>query len=591
MTPKLLRRNLPPRPEALNSPEALLQEPSQLYRSRPSALLSPEALLQRNARGIRAGIGNKGPKGPTGPIGPKASAGPKGQVGAPGPQGPSGIKGLQGFIGPPGPKGFKGQKGLKGLAGIPFSQDCQWSDWGSWTACSQTCTVNGQAGIKRAERSVAVQAQGNGTSCTGSSYKNQSCSTDACPSFMVHCSWGSWQDWQPCPATCTTTPTASSNQGTNIQRRERWIATHAQGGGNLCNSSTTVGCTMYMNPIILLSGAGIMQGASRSAPPSCNSLDFQVCATQACPAKPINCVWGNWDNWGVCSMTCGSGMKRQERNVTQYPQFNGSNCIGNTYNTMACLDRDCKVFARNCTWGQWFAWDICSAPCGGGMQQRDRYVAQYPQNGGKDCNDPSNIGSNGNNKLGSYERQACNTDPCATTTLGVITTTTPAAPPIFWVELIDPEPGSPGFPGAPGVPGLPGLQGPKGLVGGAGPPGIEGGQGMNASNDQPVDCAWSAYGPWSDCSVSCDGGFQRQERSIVIYPQNNGLNCDGGSYLERGCNTFPCTLSGTYGSQPGYDGPASNGNDPNVIFDVGVKPSLLDEASSEQPSKTFSGTI
>jgi len=85
-----------------------------------------------------------------------------------------------------------------------------------------------------------------------------------------------------------------------------------------------------------------------------------------------------------------------------------------------------------------------------------------------------------------------------------------------------------------------------------------------------IDCVWSAYGPWTSCSASCDGGWQRQERSIVVYPQNNGRNCEGGSFLERVCNTVPCDLVGTFG-----DKTLGAANTVNAVNNTGKEPAQV----------------
>lgn len=267
-------------------------------------------------------------------------------------------------------------------------------------------------------------------------------------------------------------------------------------------------------------------------------------------------------------MTCGDGVKRRERVVTTYPQFNGKNCPELSYDFLPCNLGACPSYAVNCVWGDWFAWDVCTVSCGGGRQQRDRYVQTYPQNGGLDCNDASVRGVT----TGSFQSNACNTANCAVA-IETTTTTTVTTPMQFWVELIDPEPGQPGFPGAPGPRGFQGIPGPKGLQGPAGPNGYPGGVGANMSNSLHIDCVWSAYGPWSACSQSCNGGWQRQERSITIYPQNNGMNCEGGSFIERVCNTIPCDLVGTFGNPntgATVDGDSSTEPKASTVFDTAV---------------------
>merc|ERR1719263_1701972 len=56
-----------------------------------------------------------------------------------------------------------------------------------------------------------------------------------------------------------------------------------------------------------------------------------------------------------------------------------------------------------------------------------------------------------------------------------------------------------------------------------------------------VDCMVSEYGPWSPCTVSCDGGTKTRRRSIVTQPQNDGKECP--SLTEEGdCNMQACPV-------------------------------------------------
>jgi hypothetical protein len=63
----------------------------------------------------------------------------------------------------------------------------------------------------------------------------------------------------------------------------------------------------------------------------------EACNTQPCP---VDCVVGDWTDWGPCSTTCGSGLKEKTRLVTTPDQYGGTAC-GNTEedhtcNLMAC---------------------------------------------------------------------------------------------------------------------------------------------------------------------------------------------------------------------------------------------------------------
>merc|ERR1719331_1790139 len=72
------------------------------------------------------------------------------------------------------------------------------------------------------------------------------------------------------------------------------------------------------------------------ADPNVHTKD-EACNTQPCP---VDCVVGDWTDWGPCSTTCGSGLKEKTRLVTTPDQYGGTAC-GNTEedhtcNLMAC---------------------------------------------------------------------------------------------------------------------------------------------------------------------------------------------------------------------------------------------------------------
>ena len=56
----------------------------------------------------------------------------------------------------------------------------------------------------------------------------------------------------------------------------------------------------------------------------------------------------------------------------------------------------------------------------------------------------------------------------------------------------------------------------------------------------PVNCEYSAFGPWSECSRRCGGGFRSRERNIQILARRGGKPCRGGSRETQICNKQPC---------------------------------------------------
>lgn len=56
-----------------------------------------------------------------------------------------------------------------------------------------------------------------------------------------------------------------------------------------------------------------------------------------------------------------------------------------------------------------------------------------------------------------------------------------------------------------------------------------------------VDCEWSEWEKWSECTRDCGGGQQQRRKHIMVEPLNGGEPCTGDTSVEvRGCNLDPC---------------------------------------------------
>lgn len=56
-----------------------------------------------------------------------------------------------------------------------------------------------------------------------------------------------------------------------------------------------------------------------------------------------------------------------------------------------------------------------------------------------------------------------------------------------------------------------------------------------------VHGGWSLWSDWGSCSVSCDVGMQRRDRSCNNpYPARNGYHCFGDSRDDRICMSVAC---------------------------------------------------
>ena len=55
-----------------------------------------------------------------------------------------------------------------------------------------------------------------------------------------------------------------------------------------------------------------------------------------------------------------------------------------------------------------------------------------------------------------------------------------------------------------------------------------------------VDCVWSQWSQFDECSKSCGSGFMSRFRHIAVYAQNGGSHCTGEISERKQCSTVNC---------------------------------------------------
>ena len=55
-----------------------------------------------------------------------------------------------------------------------------------------------------------------------------------------------------------------------------------------------------------------------------------------------------------------------------------------------------------------------------------------------------------------------------------------------------------------------------------------------------VNCEWSSYGNWSECSVTCGDGHKRSNRTILQPALHGGIECEGNSSKVEKCILEAC---------------------------------------------------
>jgi hypothetical protein len=149
--------------------------------------------------------------------------------------------------------------------------DCELTDWSAPGQCSAACG----GGLQTSTRTVITQPANGGAAC-GELTRSQECNTQPCAIDCV----SHWSDWSDCSAAC----------GGGTQTSNLIITTQAANGGVACPAEQT-----------------------RS----------QSCNPQACP---VDCVVGDWSDWGACTANDnGIGATQTRTRAVSTAAANGGN--------------------------------------------------------------------------------------------------------------------------------------------------------------------------------------------------------------------------------------------------------------------------
>jgi hypothetical protein len=106
--------------------------------------------------------------------------------------------------------------------------------------------------------------------------------------------------------------------------------------------------------------------------------EVQGCGLNYCEKQcdPESCEWSDWEEWSACDK-CG-GQAKRFRHVRREAKCGGLACEAlaseeTTNCTRACHD------PYYCAWGEWQDWGECSATCGAGEKIRTRYLTLVPE--------------------------------------------------------------------------------------------------------------------------------------------------------------------------------------------------------------------
>uniref|UniRef100_A0A1A8G3H0 Brain-specific angiogenesis inhibitor 1 n=1 Tax=Nothobranchius korthausae TaxID=1143690 RepID=A0A1A8G3H0_9TELE len=198
-------------------------------------------------------------------------------------------------------------------------------EWSEWSMCSATCGEGWQS------RTRVCVSSSYSTQCSGPLREQRPCNNSAV--CAVHGAWDEWSPWSLCSSTC----------GRGFRSRTR-TCTPPQFGGDPCDGP---------------------------------EKQTKFCSIALCPADG---VWSEWSGWRSCSSSCSNGTMQRTRECSG-PSYGGSDCRGESQETVSCFLGECPVDGK---WQPWSLWSGCSKTCGGGKQQRNR-VCYGPFFEGKPC--------------------------------------------------------------------------------------------------------------------------------------------------------------------------------------------------------------
>lgn len=255
------------------------------------------------------------------------------------------------------------------------------------------------------------------------------------------------------------------------------------------------------------------------------NVESAPCNNGECGGEPSDCKWHPWTDWGRCSASCDGGLHFRTRGRI-VEKYGGQPCEGRVEDFDTCADVPCVK--KDAEFTLWSDWSACSDPCGG-HQERTRSFAKWAAEGGKPLEGALT------------ELRPCKVDLSEIKNPEEICPWTPVDCVLSeWIEWgkCDRECGG----------------GQRYRSRHVITPGSHGGKGCSDSlsdagscntQDCPdqlsVDCEWSEWEKWSECTRDCGGGQQQRRKHIMVEPLNGGEPCTGDTSVEvRGCNLDPC---------------------------------------------------
>uniref|UniRef100_H9GNM8 SCO-spondin n=1 Tax=Anolis carolinensis TaxID=28377 RepID=H9GNM8_ANOCA len=328
--------------------------------------------------------------------------------------------------------------------------NCGWSAWSPWTPCGRSCGI----GMQQRFRSPSNPAAANGGApCQGDAQEVRECHT-ACIS-EVALLWTAWTAWSPCSKTCFYAPDT-----VGVRKRFR----HCNG-----TAEADSGCDG-------------------------ETVQEEPCDTPPCPVEG---VWTPWTAWSTCSTPCDSGVQTRNRSCSN-PAYGGPGCAGPLVQTRDCNTQPCKA---RCPGNMVF---VSAAEC----RRRGGACPRLCLDRGPRVECASSC------------REGCSCPE------GLFLHNETCLPPglcpcLHQGDLLPPGSTLP-------------LDACNNCT-------CVDGKMECTSHPCPVSCGWSTWTSWSSCSRSCNVGTRRRFRSSSDPPASaGGQPCQGSNVEIEFCSLQPC---------------------------------------------------
>ncbi|XP_052279367.1 uncharacterized protein LOC127877482 isoform X2 [Dreissena polymorpha] len=111
---------------------------------------------------------------------------------------------------------------------------------------------------------------------------------------------------------------------------------------------------------------------------------MKLCQKFCILCNVVNGGWAHWGNFSTCDVTCGNGTQLRTRECSSpKPENGGLQCDGPANETVPCNLGLCPVHGG---WSEWENWGSCSVTCGAGLRRRDRNCDNpFPSVDGHHC--------------------------------------------------------------------------------------------------------------------------------------------------------------------------------------------------------------